>query len=349
MEFYQRIKAKKQADIEAARQAEEAKKAAALAPEAILAKANQFGVQSLTPEEQAAFQAYNQMQGAKVTIDPLTKETYSPFRPIQLGGASSVMFPQPEAAPAAPQAGGYELLAPPAMEGSSLTAEDYRRGEAAPSPMGRKDEKSLLDKGASSAIKGTKAFDMKIADTQLAVEEDAAKKENSVNLEKAGNVKGQAAQLPMLFKVVDELDTLADKASYNIPQKATDWVMKQVGVPTEGAVARSAYEAKVRNVVLPLLRTTFGAAFTAAEGQSLLETLGALDASPAEKKATLRAFVDQKVENLKASAQEAGVEVAVPQASTKKPVEIDKKDPRVMKAVKAGYSLQEIREFLNAR
>ena len=54
------------------------------------------------------------------------------------------------------------------------------------------------------------------------------------------------------------------------------------------------YVAKVDNQVLPLLRDTFGAAFTVKEGETLRATLGDPNKSPAEKKAVLRAFIEQK-------------------------------------------------------
>ena len=47
--------------------------------------------------------------------------------------------------------------------------------------------------------------------------------------------------------------------------------------------------------MLPLLRQTFGAAFTEREGQSLKNTLGDPDKSPEEKDAVLRSFISQKL------------------------------------------------------
>jgi len=101
--------------------------------------------------------------------------------------------------------------------------------------------------------------------------------------------------LPGLYDVVDELSALADVATYTAAGRAADELAKQAGMPaSEGAQARAAYIATVDNQVLPLLRQTFGAAFTAEEGNRLRATLGDENASPEEKKATLNAFIRQK-------------------------------------------------------
>ena len=69
--------------------------------------------------------------------------------------------------------------------------------------------------------------------------------------------------------------------------------------PTEGALARAEYIAKVDNEILPLLRETFGAQFTQKEGESLKVTLGDPDKSPEEKDAVLRSFIKTKREQVK--------------------------------------------------
>jgi dsDNA-binding SOS-regulon protein len=84
-------------------------------------------------------------------------------------------------------------------------------------------------------------------------------------------------------------------------------VNKQVGGgPTEGALARVSYISHVKNNILPLLRQTFGAAFTAAEGDSLLATLGDPDMHPDEKKAALAAFIADKRATLETLRRQTG-------------------------------------------
>ena len=101
--------------------------------------------------------------------------------------------------------------------------------------------------------------------------------------------------LPGLYDVVDELADLASVATYTATGLAADNLARQLGQPmSEGATARAAYIATVDNQILPLLRQTFGAAFTAAEGDRLRATLGNEKGSPEEKMATLNAFIRGK-------------------------------------------------------
>ena len=109
----------------------------------------------------------------------------------------------------------------------------------------------------------------------------------------------RAATLPRLKQVIDELSTLGKKATYTQAGQAFDSTKRQLGLKSgEGAIARKEYISKVDNEILPLLRLTFGAAFTAAEGESLKATLGDPNASPEEKDAVLRSFIDSKTESI---------------------------------------------------
>jgi hypothetical protein len=104
-----------------------------------------------------------------------------------------------------------------------------------------------------------------------------------------------ASKLPGLRGVVAELGELAKKATYTQTGQLIDNVMRETGQePSEAAIARARYIAMVDNQVLPLLRDTFGAAFTQKEGETLRATLGNPNASPAEKQAILDAFIAQK-------------------------------------------------------
>ncbi len=134
---------------------------------------------------------------------------------------------------------------------------------------------------------------------------------------KIGADKGEAAalysslssKLPGLRTVVGELTVLADQATYTTAGQYRDRTRKELGLPPlPAAVARAKYVAMVDNQVLPMLRDTFGAQFTVKEGDNLRETLGDPNKSPAEKKAVLEAFIEQKVRNLEATAQQGGVD-----------------------------------------
>lgn len=116
------------------------------------------------------------------------------------------------------------------------------------------------------------------------------------------------AALPGLQEVVGKLKTLSDVATYTLTGRAFNEVTKQLGFgSTEGGTARVQMRSIVDNQVLPLLRETFGAAFTKAEGDSLRETMLDLDSTPDAKKATLDAFIEQKMRTLETQERELSV------------------------------------------
>lgn len=107
------------------------------------------------------------------------------------------------------------------------------------------------------------------------------------------------SKLPQLEETVLRLGELADKATYTYAGQSVDWLNKQLfGGTTEGASARAEYESIVNNQILPLLRDTFGAQFTEREGEQLRKTLGDLNATPAQKKNLLNAFINQKISDI---------------------------------------------------
>ena len=131
----------------------------------------------------------------------------------------------------------------------------------------------------------------------------------------AGKAKGEdtasyeslSSKMPGLEKVVNDLDKLSQEATYTTAGVAYDSIARQMGMePREAAVARAKYKAMVDNQVLPLLRDTFGAQFTVAEGESLRATLGNPDLSPPEKQEVLKAFIEQKRRDVEALGTRTG-------------------------------------------
>ena len=117
-----------------------------------------------------------------------------------------------------------------------------------------------------------------------------------------------ASKMPGLEQVVSDLDALSEKASYTVAGQVYNSARTQLGMdPSEAGLARTEYIAKVDNQILPLLRDTFGAAFTEREGTSLKATLGDPNKSPAEKQAVLKAFIEQKRRDIEGMAREAGI------------------------------------------
>ena len=103
------------------------------------------------------------------------------------------------------------------------------------------------------------------------------------------------AALPGLTQVVDKLRELAPIATSTFGGRVFDTAVKELGFgATKGATASAKFGAMVNNQVLPLLKPTFGAAFTVQEGDALRATMGDVNASVEEKMATLDAFMEQK-------------------------------------------------------
>jgi len=121
----------------------------------------------------------------------------------------------------------------------------------------------------------------------------------------------QTAILPELTKTVGELSELGKNATYTTTGQLGDALVRETkgfggltNPATDGAIARTAYLAKVDNQVLPLLRQTFGSAFTEREGASLRSVLGDPNKAPAEKDAALKAFIDQKSSSIQTKQRE---------------------------------------------
>jgi hypothetical protein len=107
------------------------------------------------------------------------------------------------------------------------------------------------------------------------------------------------AALPGLTDVVDKLRDLAPVATSTFGGRVYDSAVKELGFgSTKGATASAKFGAMVNNQVLPLLKPTFGAAFTVPEGDALRATMGDVNASVEEKMATLDAFMEQKLRDI---------------------------------------------------
>lgn len=107
------------------------------------------------------------------------------------------------------------------------------------------------------------------------------------------------AALPGLQGTIESLRELAPIATSTLGGRIFDTAVKETGFgSTKGATARAKFIAVINNQVLPLLKPTFGAAFTVQEGESLKATMGDPNATPEEKMAQLDAFVAQKVRDI---------------------------------------------------
>jgi hypothetical protein len=127
--------------------------------------------------------------------------------------------------------------------------------------------------------------------------------------EDIGSFQTAKATLPALEQTVGKLGKLGEDATHSLFGRGIDEFARQFGFSTEGGEARKEFESVVNNQVLPLLKQTFGAAFTVKEGESLKETLGDVNATPAEKQKVLQAFIKQKRADLATKGRKIGVQV----------------------------------------
>lgn len=125
--------------------------------------------------------------------------------------------------------------------------------------------------------------------------------------ERTALLRGMEGSLPQLDTTISTLHNLGQKATYTGAGQIRDIAARQLGFgATEGAQAREEYINTVRNVLFPQLRQTFGAQFTAKEGEALISTLGDPNKAPEEKDAALKAFIDQKRQTIGSLRREVG-------------------------------------------
>lgn len=143
----------------------------------------------------------------------------------------------------------------------------------------------------------------------------AQTKQDQAEATKLGNVLGEKksllrsieSKMPQMQALSEKLSALGQAGTYTTAGQWTDSLMRQAGLDVpDSAIARTQYMSTVDNEILPLLRDTFGAAFTENEGNSLRATLGDPDKSPPEKDAALAAFVESKHNQLTSLKAEVG-------------------------------------------
>lgn len=135
-----------------------------------------------------------------------------------------------------------------------------------------------------------------------------AEKEATARGETLTELKRAEAAFPGLLDAVGQLKELAPIATSTFGGRVFDTAIRETGFgATKGGTARSKFVAIINNQVLPLLRETFGAAFTEREGETLKATMGDPNTSPTEKLVQLDAFIDQKRRNIEAKQIEVNV------------------------------------------
>lgn len=146
------------------------------------------------------------------------------------------------------------------------------------------------------------------------------------------------ASLPAVEEVVGRLRELAPIATSTFGGRAFNAAAKELGFgATEGAEARASFTAIVDNQVLPLLKQTFGAAFTVQEMEALKATLGDVNASPGEKMAQLDAFIEAKYRDLELRSKEAGTPANTTGGAPASAIDYLRSNPELIGQFEAKY------------
>jgi hypothetical protein len=158
--------------------------------------------------------------------------------------------------------------------------------------------------GASEEAKLKQQLNFK---PQIAKAVADAKSEAAERNEVLTDLSRAQAAMPGLLNAVEQLRDLSKMATSTLGGRIFDTAVKETGFgSTKGATAKAKFIAIINNQVLPLLKPTFGAAFTVQEGESLKATMGDPNASPEEKMAQLDAFIDQKIRDIETKQLQLG-------------------------------------------
>jgi hypothetical protein len=120
--------------------------------------------------------------------------------------------------------------------------------------------------------------------------------------EKIGEARGTAqvdyakvqAGMPRLKDAVSTLSNLSSTANYTMAQDALASVRRQFNLPVgQGAIDASHYESLINNILLPQLRTMFGARVTNFDVTTATKIMGNPKLSPAEKQVQLDTYIQQ--------------------------------------------------------
>lgn len=153
----------------------------------------------------------------------------------------------------------------------------------------------------AGAVEGAKLTKQKKFKPQITRAVKLAEKEAAERGEVLTDLARMEASLPGVKEAVDELIELSSLATSTFAGRLFDTAVKESGFgSTKGANARAKLIAIVDNQVLPLLKETFGAAFTEGEGERLKKSLVDPDASPSQKREQLKVFYAQKERNIRA-------------------------------------------------
>ena len=174
------------------------------------------------------------------------------------------------------------------------------------------DSEAKIAGAKSGATEGAKLEQQKLYMPEIKALVTEAEREARSKGENLSEFKKAQIAMPQLRQAVQDLRELAPLVTHTYAGRIFDEAVKQTGFgATKGATARAKYIAMIDNQMLPLLKQTFGSAFTVKEGEQLKATMGDPNASPEEKAAQLDAFINQKEQELLQKQQAAGLGASV--------------------------------------
>lgn len=198
---------------------------------------------------------------------------------------------------------------------------------------------------AEGKAKGESTSAPLIAATKAGIEEAVtlAREDAASRGEALSELQIASASMPSLITVVDELKQLAPLVTSTIGGNVFNAITKELGFgATEGSTAKAKFSSVINNQILPLLKQTFGAAFTKAEGDELKATMGNVDAAPAEKIAQLNSFIDGKIREIQTKERQLGQTVTTSADITSQDTGITAEEFRAMTPAQRAAALQQL-------
>lgn len=194
---------------------------------------------------------------------------------------------------------------------ASLTKEERIANDSALASRVAENKGQQSEATETGKLKAQKSFKPAIAKAVKLAQKEATERGEVLT-----DLARMEASLPGVKEAVGQLIELSNVATSTLGGRAFDFLVKESGFgSTKGADARAKLVAIVDNQVLPLLKETFGAAFTVQEGENLKASLVDPDASPSQKRQQLEAFLAQKERNIRTKQEQLGQEVVTDEFS----------------------------------
>lgn len=305
---------------------------------------------SVTPQDVANYNTAQKMLAAKTGLDQYGRpvSTYSPV-PLGAGSPADMMAPAPPTASIPAQGSGVAdmLIPPPALDNPNPTPAGYAKATEAPTPLGAQPEK--VEK---PDYKTMTPLDMEEYKSNL----DTQKSEKLASFNAGVEKQKSAFYKPKLQSVLDKMSDINEQLQKAGALKSAEKsglsnainMAAGVEIPFIGGKPGRAVEEVASKKVASLRDQYDGLKSNALQ---LLKNAANIAAgsmnSDKEAELAMRSFGDANgnYEANKNSLQTTMQTYGTKEAESKDSV--DQNDPRVQKALKAGYTMEEIKAHLN--